>query len=196
MKQTSSYAHAHPTLRFGQAQLQRYKTYYAKKYAKHGLSAGDSAAKFVSPTSPLTVPERSSFLRCSMDLCELKVHKQSSLQQNKAYTRDTDAAVAGEDGVAVVILDYKANVRTGVKRRETDQAYYGRSCATVLGLAIWLPGAKTPVYVDSVSRNLRHTSAVAETVVANAFEASAQGAWAGCLPCHRGESEGRHHLYA
>lgn len=51
------------------------------------------------------------------------------------------------------------------------QAYYGGSCATVLGLAVWLPGAKTPVYVDSVSRNLRHTSAVAETVIANTFEA-------------------------
>lgn len=76
----------------------------------------------MAPTSPLTAPERSSFLRCSMDVCELEVHKRCAGQQNKAYKRDTDAAVAGEDGVAVVVLDYKANVRTGVKRRETDQA--------------------------------------------------------------------------
>ena len=173
----------------------------------------ESTATFLDPKGPLTTGERSSLARCALDLCELTAHRRSATAQNEAFATMTRSALGPDSKTAVVCLDYKANVKTGVKRRETDQAYYGGSCASVLGLVapsplavathenqtvkntavkkgepwdpkaaqcirssveergfnrywseVWLPGHEFPVYIDSVSRNLRHTAAVAETV--------------------------------
>ena len=153
-------------LRKREAQQKRQTRHLSTKYPGrvHPL---DTCAVLIGKDSPLTTAEKTSVFRLALDICELQVHREVKNAQNAKFKEDVAAAKKKGNGRGVLLLDYKANVKTGRRKREQDNAYYAYSAASILGVVVWLPGMEQPVYYDSVSGNMAHSAAVADTVVRN-----------------------------
>ena len=72
----------------------------------------------------------------------------------------------------VIIIDFKESFRTGGVQSacSTGEEYHTGSHVSDLGMAVFLPGREKPLFIDFLSRNVCHDSAVAAFCLKSSFQ--------------------------
>ena len=150
-------------------QLERRTKQLREKYKAEAGELEDMMA-MIAPTSPLTPDEKTAGTRMLIDAAELRFHKEVEKRQRAAFDAACKKALRPDSKLIVILEDYKAMVTLGHGPRKLHNAYYGYSSSSVHGAVVWMPGCQGPIYVDSVSSNLKHSAAVSEMILMNVLE--------------------------